>query len=80
MRMTLGSACRNTCFAAVVYFLYLGFQQVLDVFGEYGVGWWRGDWVVFVLLAGLFPVVLFGEWSHQRKRAQAKAAERKRER
>lgn len=73
--MTFGSACRNSCLVAVVYFLYLGFQQGFDVFGWYGVGWSRGDWIIFVLLAGLFPVVLFGEWRHQRKRALAKAAE-----
>ena len=75
--MSFGSACRNSCFLAVVYFLYIGFQQGFDVFGWYGVGWSRGDWIVFVLLTGLFPVVLFSEWWHQRKRALTKAAEAK---
>ena len=71
MHMTFGSACRNSCFAVVVYFLYLGSQRGFDVFGWYGVGWSRDDWFWFVLLAGLFPVVLFGEWWRQRKQAKA---------
>ena len=72
MRMTFGSACRNSCLVTAIYFLYLGFQQGFDAFGWYGAGWSRGDWFLLVLLAGFFWVVLFGERWHQRKQAKAR--------
>lgn len=75
MRITFGSACRNTCLVAVFYFLYLGFQQGFDVFGWYGVGWSWGDWLVWAMLTGFLGLILFSEWWRQRKRANAKARE-----
>lgn len=75
MRMTLGSACRNTGLMAVVYFLYVGFQKGFDVFGWYGVGWSWGDWLALAVLTGLFAAILCGEWWGQCKRTKAKGRE-----
>ena len=76
MRMTFGSACRNSCFAALVYFLYVGFQKGFDVFGWYGVGWSWGDGLVFALLTGLLASILFSEWWQERKRAKTRESSR----
>jgi len=75
MRMTFRSACRNSCLAAVVYFLYVGFQKGFDVFGWYGVGWSWGDWFVLAVLVAFISLMLFSEWWLQRKHLKAKTLE-----
>lgn len=68
MRITFATACRNSLVLAVVFFIYMGFEKSFDVFGWYGVPWSLGDWVMFAVLAGFFPLVAFGEWWSQRRK------------
>jgi len=72
-RFTFAKICRSLCAMAAVYFLFMGFNAGFDVFGWYGVGWSRSDWVIFVLLTSLVATILLAEWWSHRKQSQKKA-------